>query len=82
MQKTLTVKGKRFTGKQIANMFDHKMMTYGQDYIVYLNSKKFYGVYRQIQDQHFAPVCNRKDANAISLMPDDGSFHYSIWLEL
>lgn len=82
MQKSLTVSGKRFTGNQIANMFDSKNLVNCGSYIVYLNGKKFFADYRQIQDQYFAPICSKENANAIALMPDDGYFCYSIWLYL
>lgn len=82
MQKTLTVNGKRFTGKAIAGLFDCNKMTKGDDYIVILNGRRFFGNYRQIQDAYYAPVCDPDEANAIALMPDDGSYRYSIWLYL
>ena len=82
MQKTLTVNGKRYTGKQIANLFDKNEMTNGEDYIVFLNGVKYYANYRQIQDAYFAPVCSKGRANSVSLMPDNGIYSWSIWLEL
>lgn len=81
-QKTLTVNGQRYSGKQIASKFDDNNMTKGDDYIVELGGERFYGNYRQIQDDYFAPVCDPDDANAIALVPDDGSYRYSKWLSL
>jgi len=81
-QKTLTIKGKRFTAKQIAAMFDKDNMTNGDDYIITINGRKHYGNYRQKQDDYFAPVCDKRDANMIALMPDNGLFTWSIWLWL
>lgn len=78
-QKTLTVNGKRFSGKQIAGQFNDQEMTEGGDYIVNLNGEKFYGNYRQIQD-YYAPTCDAADANAVALMPDDGYYKWSKWL--
>lgn len=82
MQQTLTVNGKRYTGKQVSKLLDKHNMTNGDDYIVTLGGEKYYANYRQVQDQFFAPTCNPRDANAIALMPDDGSFKWSIWLSL
>lgn len=82
MQKTLTVRGKTYTGKQIAALMSDDNMTKGDDYIVLLNGDKYYANYRQIQDPPFAPVCDKTDADAISLMPDNGSHKWSIWLSL
>lgn len=56
-------------------------MTNGDDYIVVLNGDKHFANYRQIQEHPFAPTCERSEANAIALMPDDGMFRWSIWLE-
>ena len=81
MQKTLTIYGLRFTGKQIAAKFDKANMTNGGDYIVLLNGRRFYANYRQIQDANFAPVCSAARANAISLMPDN-SHTWDIWVTL
>lgn len=81
-QQTLTVNGKRYTGKQIAKLFDKNNMTNGDDYIINLNGEKFFANYRQIQDAYFAPTCSAGNANAIALMPDDGMFKFSIWLSL
>jgi len=81
MQKTLTINGKKYTGKQISKLFDSKNMTNGGDYIITINSQKFYSNYRQIQDQYFAPVCDKFNANAIALMRDN-EYRYSIWLNL
>lgn len=82
MQKTLTISGKTYTGKQIAQLFDKNNMTNGDDYIINLNGEKFYANYRQMQDAYFAPVCDKSNANAISLMRDDGMYKWSIWLSL
>lgn len=82
MQKTLTIRGKRFTPRHIDSLMTTANMTPGDDYIITVNGDRYFANYRQIQDGHFAPVCDRKDANAISLMPDDGSFRWSIWLDM
>lgn len=86
MQKTLTVRGKKYTGKRIANLFDPENMTNGGDYIVDLEGLRFIGNYRQIQDAYFAPTCSRSRANAIALSPQNSDFGYSysytIWLEI
>jgi hypothetical protein len=86
MQKTLTINGRRYTGKRIAAMFDVHEMTRGEDYIVTIDGLQFLGNYRQIQDSFFAPVCEPKDATAIALMPRNSKFGYSdnynIWLSL
>ena len=81
MQHTLTIRGKRFTGRIIDRLMVQDEMTNGGDYIVNLNGDRFFANYLQIQDPPFAPVCSRCRANAIALMPDDGSYHYSIWLD-
>lgn len=82
MQKTLTVNKKRYTGQQIADQFNESEMTNGGDYIVLLNGQRYFGNYRQVQDAHFAPVVSAGNANAVALMPDDGMYHWSIWLSL
>lgn len=82
MQKTLTIRGKTYTGKQVAALMSERNMTNGEDYIIELNGDKYYANYRQIQDPPYAPVCNKAKADAISLMSDDGSFKWSIWLSL
>lgn len=82
MQKTLTVNGKRFTAQQIAKLFDPANMTNGNDYIVSLNGEKYFANYRQVEDQYWAPTCSAAKANAIALMPDNGSYSYSIWMWL
>lgn len=82
LQKTLTIRGKRFTARHIVALMSNARMTPGDDYIITLNGDGYFANYRQIQDGHFAPVCDRKDANAISLMPDDGFFRWSIWLDM
>jgi hypothetical protein len=81
MQKTLTVNGKRYTGKQISKMFNINEMTNGDDYIVYLGGYRFYANYRKAED-YFAPTCDADEANAIALMPDNGSYRWSTWLVL
>jgi len=81
-QKTLTVNGKRFTGKQIAKLLSKDNMTNGGDYILQIEKENFFANYRQIQDPPFAPVCDPQEANAISLMRNDGSYTWDIWLEL
>lgn len=80
-QKTLTVNGERFTARKIDALMDTSNMTNGDDYIVTLNGERYFANYRQIQDIHFAPVCDRDAANAISLMPGNGMFQWSIWVE-
>lgn len=86
MQKTITINKKRFTGKQIAKMFDEKNMTKGGDYIVIIDNLTFYGNYREIQDSYFAPICDKTNANVVTLIPFNSkfgySYSYSIWLKL
>jgi len=82
MQKTLTVNGKKFTAKKIASMFDDNNMTNGGDYIVVLNGLQFVGNYRQQQDNYFAPVCDKKDADCICLYSPMDWYTKSIWIEL
>ena len=82
MQKTITVRGKTYTGKQVAQKFDQANMTNGEDYIVDINGDKYFANYRQIQDDYFAPVCSKCNANAIALCPDNGSYSFDIWLTL
>ena len=86
MQKTLTIKGKKYTGKQIEKFFDKNNMTVGDDYIVDIDGLRFFAQYRQIQDAYFAPVCSKSNANAIALIPQNSHFGYSysydIWLSL
>lgn len=82
MQKTLTVNGKRFAAKQIVSLFDKKVMTNGGDYIIILNGRRYFANYRKIQDNFFAPVCEKIEANAISLMPDNGFFTWDIWMRV
>lgn len=79
MQKTLTVKGERFTGKQIAKLFTIENET---DYDHYnfnitLNGKKFIGNYRCVEGI-YAPVCSKEFANAVALL-DFESYKY-IWM--
>lgn len=81
MQHTLTIRGQRFTACQIDQLMDENYMTNGDDYIIILNSDRYFANYRQVQDPPFAPVCSRERANAIALAPDDGTYHYSIWLD-
>jgi hypothetical protein len=81
MQKTLTINKRRYTGKQVAAMFDKDNMTNGGDYIVTIGGLKFVANYRQIQDQYFAPVCNAKNANAIQ-MALQYCWVVDIWLHL
>lgn len=78
MRKTLSANGKKYTARQITKL--PRQETNGGDYIVTLNGEKFYFNFRQIQDDHFAPVCDEHEANAIALMRDDGSFSWSIWM--
>ena len=73
---------KKMTGKQIAKLFDKDKMTNGGDYMITINGARYCANYRQMQDNYWAPVCDRQNANAIALMPDDGLFTYSIWLSL
>jgi hypothetical protein len=80
MQKTLTINSKRFTAKTITKL--PKEITNGGSYITVINGEKFFWDYRQIQDCYFAPVCNKNEANAIALMRDNGSYHYSVWMQL
>lgn len=80
-QKTLTINGKRFNGRQISALMNNGNMTNGMDYIVTLNGQKYFANYRQIQDSFWAPTCDEDKANAISLMPDNGTFRWSIWLD-
>ena len=86
MQKTLTINGKKYTGKRIAALFDRRNMTNGEDYIVEIDGLRFVGNYRQIQDSYYAPVCNKGDADAIALAPQNSRFgygySYGIWLSL
>ena len=86
MQKTLTINGKRYTGKRIAKMFDYSNKTNGEDYIIDIEGLRFFGNYRQVQDGYFAPVCDKGVANAISLCPHNIQFGYpygyTIWLTL
>lgn len=81
MQKTLTINKKRFTAKQIAQKFDSQNMTVGGSYILSLNNHPYFGEYRQVQDEYFAPVCSENNANAIAIMPE-GQFYHYIWMEL
>lgn len=82
MQKTITVNGKRYTGKQVAALLDKNKMTNGEDYIITLGGERYFANYREIQDAYFAPTCDAGQANAIALSPDDGMFQWSIWLSL
>ena len=67
MQKTLTVNGKRYTSRQIANL--PREETNG-DYIVNLNGEKFI----------FFNFRNENESNYIALMRNDGCFKWSIWM--
>lgn len=83
MQKTFTVDGKKFTGKQIAKLFDENEMTVGEDYIFYLNGVMFFGNYRHDDgDDFFAPVCNKEEANCIRIEPENNYLRKSIWIWL
>ena len=79
-QKTLTISGKTFTGKQIAAKFDKSSMTNGGDYIVNLNGEHYTANYRQMQD-YFAPVCSAANANAIKL-ESRSEIGSAIWIAL
>lgn len=81
-QKTLTVNGKRFSGKQIAALMNENQVTNGGDYIVNLNGEKFFANFRQRQDDFFAPVCDRSQADSIAMMLDNGTYHYDTWISL
>lgn len=81
MQHTLTIRGKRFTSSSIDRLMDQDAMTNGSDYIVTLNGDRYFANYRQIQDAIFSPVCDRNGSDAIALAPDNGTYHYSIWLD-
>ena len=81
MQKTLTIRGKRYTAKQIAKLMTDDTMINECDHVIRLNGNKYFATFRNRRDD-WAPVCKKEDANAIALMPDDGCFRYSIWLEL
>lgn len=80
MQKTLTVNGKIFTAKDITLL--QKDITVGGDYMTKINNELYFWNYRQIQDAFFAPVCSPDNANAIALMPNNGSYIYSVWMSL
>ncbi len=80
MQKTITVAGHRYTARQIDRMMTDDNMTVGMDYIITLGDAQYFANYRQIQDPPYAPTCSRDRANAITLMPDNGSYRWSIWL--
>lgn len=80
-QKSITVRGKRYTGKQIAKHFNGGNMTRGGDYIINLNGDKFFANYRQIQDSYWAPVCAAEKANAVALMPEH-SYSWDVWVTL
>ena len=80
-QQTLTINGKRFTGRKVASLMTSDEMTVGGDYIVILNGQRFFANFRQHQDPPFAPVCRRDNADSIALMPDNGLYKYSIWLD-
>jgi hypothetical protein len=81
MQKTLTVNGKRFNGKQIEKLMTNDNMTVGGDYIVMLNNKKYFANFRQMQDNSYAPVCDKSAANVIALMPGN-TYYWDIWVKL
>jgi hypothetical protein len=83
MQKTLTVRGKRFTGQQVARrMTSDKLVANGCDHRIDLNGNIFFATYREVQDDFYAPVCDPSRATAIALCPDNGLYKYSIWLTL
>ena len=81
MQKTLTVNGKRFTGKQIAKEFNATQMTHGEDYIIFLNGQKFFGNYRK-HDGYYLPVCDVSESDCIALMSDNGTYTWDKWITL
>lgn len=81
MQQTYTVRGKRFSAKQIERLFDPGNMTNGEDFIIHLNGVKHFANYRQEQDQYFAPVCDRDDANCIALSPEGPQqYRPTVWM--
>lgn len=80
-QQTITIRGKRYTASQIDRLMDANEMTNGDDYIITINGDRYYANYRQIQDPPFAPTCDRDEANAIALMPDDGMYRWAKWLD-
>lgn len=84
MQKTLTVKGRKYTGKQIADLMDASTITndLGDNFIT-LGNVEFACQYRH--DDHdgiFAPhVMSRARANCIKM---ECMSHYMapVWIEL
>lgn len=80
-QKTITVNGHRYTAQQVSKLMRPEEMTVGGDYIINLGGEKFFANYRQHQDPPFAPTCHKSKADSIAIMPDDGSYKFSIWLE-
>lgn len=68
MQKTITITGKKFSGKQISRLMDSAPTTAdGYTYLIDLNGMPFAAQYRQEQDYPFAPVCSKDNATAIKL---------------
>jgi hypothetical protein len=83
MQKTITIGGHKYNGKQIAKMFNKDNITNGEDYIVDVGGVRMYGNYRQEQDTYYAPVCDRRSATCIALyVPEWGHSYYDLWLKL
>lgn len=66
MHKTMTVNGKRFTGKAIDKRMNPDNMTCWGEYIILLNGKKFYAHYRR-EEGVYMPVSKREDAEMIFL---------------
>ena len=83
MQKTLTIRHKKFTGKMISKIIDVTKHESGEDYAIFINGVKFWANYRDYRTgEYFTPVCSKNNASVIALMPDDGYYNYSIWLWL
>lgn len=67
MQKTLTVNGKRYTGKQISKMLHDGNKVNEADYRISLNGFVYFATYREVQCSYFAPVSSKTNATPTQL---------------
>lgn len=82
-QKTFTTAGHKYTGKQLSKLMQDAPMTNGGAYILDIHGVTYYAEYRQIQDGYFAPVCDKSEANVVTLA-QEGPFQYrpQYWITL
>jgi hypothetical protein len=80
MQKTLTIKGEKFTSQQIAKKMLTSPILLGGDYELDLNGELFYATFRRYDDLWYV-TCSPERATCIQLTPAITTKH-SIWMEV